>query len=139
MQASKAKVEMDQSLDFNAYKIRANSMTRSEIETLPKTVLTPKQRSKPSSLSVKNIMSNVHEYLERQERNEYINLASQIAYNGNNSAFVFHENQIRRLMEESHHQNRRLEVLRASCVGQPREMINLFFCTLWKYDAWAAH
>ena len=30
-------------------------------------------------------------------------------------------------MEESPHQDRRLEVLRASCVGQPHEMINLFF------------
>ena len=30
-------------------------------------------------------------------------------------------------MEESPCQNKRLEVLRASCIGQPREMINLFF------------
>ena len=78
---------------------------RSEIETLPKTVLIPKQRSKPSS-PVKNNLSAVHEYLERQGRNEYINLASQIAYNGTNIAFVFYENQIRRLMEESPHQDR---------------------------------
>ena len=56
-----------------------------------------------------------------------LNLASQIAYNGTNIAFMFYENQIHRLMEESPHQDRRLEVLRASCVGQPREMINLFF------------
>ena len=125
-QASKAKLDMDQSLDFNAYEVRANSTMRSEIETLPKTVLIPKQRSKPLS-PVKNNLSAVHEYLVRQGRNEYINLASQIAYNRNNIAFVFYENQIRRLMEESPLQDRRLEVLRASCVGQPREIINLFF------------
>ena len=67
-----------------------------------------------------------HAYLERQGRNEYINLASQIGYNGNNIAFVFYENQIRRLMDESPYDERRLEVLRASCTGQPREMVNLF-------------
>jgi len=65
-------------------------------------------------------------YLDRQGRNEYINLASQIAYDGSNIAFVFYENQIRRLMNESPFEERRLEVLRASCVGQPREMVNLF-------------
>ena len=30
-------------------------------------------------------------------------------------------------MVESPHEERRLEVLRASCVGQPREMVNLLF------------
>ena len=65
-------------------------------------------------------------YLDRQGRNEYITLASQIGYDGNNIAFVFYENQIRRLMSESPFEERRLEVLRASCVGQPREMVNLF-------------
>ena len=71
--------------------------------------------------------SVVHNYLEQQGRNEYINLASQINYNGSNIAFVFYENQIRKLMEESPFGERRLEVLRASCVGEPREMVNLFF------------
>ena len=33
-------------------------------------------------------------YLERQGRNEFINLASQIAYDGTNIAFVFYENQM---------------------------------------------
>ena len=33
-------------------------------------------------------------------------------------------------MNESPHEERRLEVLRASCVGQPREMVNLFFAPL---------
>ena len=71
--------------------------------------------------------SVVHNCLERQDRNEYINLASQINYNGSNIAFVFYENQIRKLMEESPFGKRRLEVLRASCVGEPWEMVNLFF------------
>ena len=71
--------------------------------------------------------SVVHNYLERQGRNEYINLASQINYNGNNIAFVFYDKQIMKLMEESPFGERRPEVLRASCVGEPREMVNLFF------------
>ena len=69
---------------------------------------------------------NWQTYLDRQSRNEYITLASQIAYDGSNTAFVFFENQICRLMEESPIEERRLEVLRASCVEQPREMVNLF-------------
>ena len=69
-------------------------------------------------------------YLDRQGRNEYITLASQISYDGTNMAFVFCENQIRRLMNESPYAERRLEVLRASCVGQPREMVNLFCAPL---------
>ena len=66
-------------------------------------------------------------YLEHQNRNEYITLASQIGYDGHNIAYVFYENQIRKLMEESPCADKRLEVLRASCIGQLREMINLFF------------
>ena len=69
----------------------------------------------------------VHNYLEQQGRNEYINLASQINYNRSNIAFVFYENQIRKLIVESPFEERRQEVLRASCVGEPREMVNLFF------------
>ena len=65
-------------------------------------------------------------YLERQGRNEFMNLASQIAYDGTNMAFVFYENQIRKLTSESPCDERRLEVLRASCTVQPREIINLF-------------
>ena len=68
----------------------------------------------------------LHTYLERQGRNEFINLATQIGYDWKNIAFVFYENQVRRLMEESLYDERRLEVLRASCTGQPREMVNLF-------------
>ena len=70
--------------------------------------------------------STLHAYLERQGRNEYINLASQVGYDGTNIAFVFFENQVRRLIDESPYDERRLEVLRASCTGQPREMVNLF-------------
>ena len=81
---------------------------------------------------------NWQTYLDRQSRNEYITLASQIAYDGSNTAFVFFENQIRRLMEESPIEERRLEVLRASCVGQPREMVNLF-CAPMKNMSTAQH
>ena len=65
-------------------------------------------------------------YLERQGRNEYNNLATQVGYDGANIAFVFFENQVHRLMNESPYDGRKLEVLRAACVGQPREMVNLF-------------
>ena len=65
-------------------------------------------------------------YLDRQGQSEYLNLASQIGYNGNNIAFIFFENQIRELMNEAPCDEQRLEALRASCVGQPREMVNLF-------------
>ena len=69
-------------------------------------------------------------YIERQDRNEYINLASQIGYDSSNIDFVFYENQIRRLMHKSSYDERRLEILRASCIGQPREMVNLFFAPM---------
>ena len=68
--------------------------------------------------------------IERQDRNEFINLASQMGYDGSNIDFVFNENQIRRLMHESPYDERRLEVLKASCIGQPREMVNLFFAPM---------
>ena len=50
-------------------------------------------------------------YLERQGRNEYINLATQVGYDGANIAFVFFENQVRRLMSETPYDERKLEVL----------------------------
>jgi len=53
-----------------------------------------------------------------------------LAYDGSNIAFVFYENQIRRVMNESPFEEQRLEMLRASCVGQPREMVNLFCVTM---------
>ena len=69
-------------------------------------------------------------YLDRQSRSEFINLASQIGYDGQNMTFVSYENQIRKLMDESHCNERRLEALRASCVDQPREIVNLFLAPI---------
>ena len=50
-----------------------------------------------------------------------------MGFNGDNIAFVFFKNQIQKLMNECPISERRLEVLRAAFVGQPREMVNLFF------------
>ena len=80
---------------------------------------------RPSALTESNELG-LHAYLQRQGRDEFINLASQIAFDGSNLALVFYENQIRRLTDESPYDEHRVEVLRASCVGQPREMVNLF-------------
>jgi len=49
-------------------------------------------------------------YLDRQGRNEYINLASQIGYSGSNIAFIFSENQIRELMSETSWMNGSLKL-----------------------------
>ena len=95
-------------------------------DTRFETFIGPEPRLQTRDFIVSNAQINWHTYLDRQGRNEYITLASQIAYDGNNIAFVFYENQIRRLMDESPFEERKLEVLRASCVGQPREMVNLF-------------
>ena len=89
----------------------------------------PNMTSQPAMV-MNHEPTNMQTYLERQGRNEYVNLASQIACNGTNLAFVFYENQIRRLMDESSYPERRFAVLRASCVGQPREMVNLFFAPM---------
>ena len=78
-----------------------------------------------------NLDAVLHAHLERQDRNECVNLACQMGYDGSNLAFVFYENRVRCLMDESPYDKRRLEVLRAICMGQPREMINLF-CALMK-------
>ena len=66
-------------------------------------------------------------YLERQGRNENINFTTQVGYDDANFVFVFFENQVRRLMNGSPYHERKLEVLRAVCVGQPREMVNLLY------------
>ena len=84
---------------------------------------------KPSNPATANKESAFNSNLERQSRNEYINLAFQIGYDGTNSA-KFYENQIRKLMAESPCQERRLEILRASCSGQPRETVNLFLAPM---------
>ena len=53
-------------------------------------------------------------YLDRQGKNEYVNLVSPIVYDGANLAFVFYENQIRRFVNESPYHEQRFEVLRTS-------------------------
>ena len=109
--------------------LRSDSLPRSrENWNVPSRVLV----DKPDPYHyARNADTVLHTYLERQRRNEYINLASQMGYDGSNLAFVFHENQVRRLMDESPYDERRLEVLRASCISQPREKINLF-CALMR-------
>ena len=47
-------------------------------------------------------------YIERQDSNKFINLASQIGYDGSNIDFVFYENQIRRRIHESPYDERRI-------------------------------
>ena len=69
-------------------------------------------------------------YLDRQGRNEYVNLASHIVYNGTNLAFVFYKNQIWHLIDESPYPEGCFEVLGAFCVGQPRAMIKLIFAPM---------
>ena len=75
------------------------------------------QPSRRCSVLTESDELGLHAYLQRQGRNKCINLAAQIAFDGINLAFVFYENQISRLMNESPYDERRLEVLRASCVG----------------------
>ena len=129
------------SLDGNFVSSRTNRTscgTRFE-ETKPKVVL-PSQTAFPvsgASLQHAKLDTNSADntkvfeaYLERQGRNEFINLAAQIGYDGNNIAYVFYENQIRKLMAESPCDERKLEILRASCLGQPREMVNLFIAPM---------
>ena len=71
------------------------------------------------------------QYLERQGRNDFINLAAQSGYyDGRNIAFVFYENKIRKLMSKSQNDERKLEVQRTSCSGQPHEMVNLFLAPI---------
>ena len=84
--------------------------------------------------SESNPNAALNAYFEHQGRNEYINLATQVGYDSANIAFVVFENQVCRLMNESPYDERKLEVLRAACVGQPREMVNLFCAPHEKYD-----
>ena len=119
-------------LNPTAKEFERGTVSRSKAETIANT------QDGPTTVPAKTYVaatpsacdSAMKTYLERQGRNEYINLASQIAYDGENMAFVFYENQIRRLMDESPYPERRFGVLRASCVGQPREMVNLFFAPM---------
>ena len=61
--------------------------------------------------SESNSNAALNAYLERQGRNEYINLATQVGYDGANIAFVFFKSQVRHLMNESPYDKRKLEVL----------------------------
>ena len=70
------------------------------------------------------------QYLERQGRNDFIDLTAQIGYDGCNIASLFDENQFRKLMSKSPCDERKLDALRASCSGQPREMVNLFLAPM---------
>ena len=88
------------------------------------------QRQETAANFVTSNTSGFEAYLERQGRNEIINLASQIADNGTNIAFVFYENQIQKLMSESPCDERMLEVLKTFCTGQLDEMINLFIAPM---------
>ena len=72
------------------------------------------KRAKQTLSSINNQDVNLLTYFDGQGRNEHITLALQIAYDSSNIAFVFYENQIRRLMKESALEERKLEVLRAS-------------------------
>ena len=49
-------------------------------------------RAKQTLSNIDNHDADLLTYLDRQGRNEYITLASQIAYDGSNIAFVFYEN-----------------------------------------------
>ena len=86
-----------------------------------KTFTGPEPRLQTRDFNAFYAQINWHTYLDRQGRNEYITLASQITYDGNNIAFVFYENQIRRLMDESPLEEVRRAVLKSG---------NLKFCGL---------
>ena len=95
-------------------------------DTQIKTSIGSEPRLQTRDFNASNAQINWYTYLDQQGRNEYITLASQIAYDCNNTAFVFNENQIRRLMDESPFEERKLELLQASCIGQPQEMVISF-------------
>ena len=105
-----------------------NSRTRGRKEAV--TVQTPLPQQDTVNAAAASSNSVFEQYLERQGRNDFINLAAQIGYDKRNIAFVFYENQIRKLRSESPCDERKLEVLRASCCGQPREMVNLFLAPM---------
>ena len=66
--------------------------TRPGINSAPYDEIEMRFNQRRSSASSNNETA-LHEYFQRQGRNEYINLASQIAYDGQNIAFIFYENQ----------------------------------------------
>ena len=56
-------------------------------------------RAKQTLFNIYNHDVNLLSYVDRQGRNKYITLASQIAYDGSNIAFVFYENHIRQMQD----------------------------------------
>ena len=58
---------------------------------------TSSQRQETAANLITSNTVGFEAYLERQRLNEFINLASQIAYDGTNIAFAFYENQIQNL------------------------------------------
>ena len=69
-------------------------------------------------------------YLDLQSRSKFVDFAFQIGCDGKNMTFVFYENQIRKLMDENPCNESIPEVLRASCVDQLREIVNLFLAPM---------
>ena len=76
------------------------------------------RRDTTASLKAANDESIFKTYLDIQSqgRNEYLNLASQIGYNGSNIAYIFYENQIRKFIIEAPCDEQKLEAWRASCL-----------------------
>ena len=109
--------------DYENFKgLKALSSNNPFLQKNPQTWRSAEKPTTPAN----NSDSKLNAYLERQGRNEFIKLALQIGFDGTNIVFVFYENRVRRLMDESPYHEHILEVLRASCVGQPREMVNSF-------------
>ena len=72
-----------------------NFRSRGREETV--TVKTPRLQQDTVNAAPASSNSVFEQYLESQGRNEFINLAAQIGYDGRNIAFVFYENQFRNL------------------------------------------
>ena len=73
--------------------VKSSALSHSTLVPKSENVMHPAQKNDESIFKA---------FLDRQGRNEYVNLASQIGYDVKNIAFVFYENQIRKLMNESH-------------------------------------
>ena len=89
-------------------------------------------RAKQTLCNVNNQDVNLLTYLDRRGRNEYITLAPQFAYDGSNIDFVFlgKPNSTTYGEDRVPFRKRKLELLRASCVGLQREMVNLFCASM---------
>ena len=81
--------------NFNVKKFRSRGREEAVAVRTPR----PQQVTLNAAAAPSN--SVFEKYLERQGRNEFINLATQIGYDGRNIAFVFYENKFRKLMSES--------------------------------------